>query len=99
MVNIITGDELIDQSSNGLKQKKSNKKLIRQFFQQEILWEGVERLFFVAKTSARDARSLIISRMNYIAADNLRGLCTPGHSCKENGKVLLNAILKRNAVN
>jgi hypothetical protein len=93
MVNIITGDDLIDQSSNGLKQK-SNKQLKRQFFQQGILWKGVGRLFSVTKSSARETRSFIVSRMKYIAADNLRGLCTPGHSCKENGKAVLNAIIK-----
>jgi len=99
MANIITGEDRIDQSRNGLKQKKASRQLIQQFFQQEFLWEGVGRLFSVAKSSARDARSLIVSRMNYIAADNLKGLCTPGHSCKENGKILLNAILKRHPMN
>eukprot|EP00984_Skeletonema_dohrnii_P022715 scaffold11812_cov137-Skeletonema_dohrnii-CCMP3373.AAC.3 len=95
MVNIITGDDHLDQSSNGLKQKKGNKQLMQQLSQQDFLWEGVERLFSVTKASARDTRSLIVSRMKFIAADNLRGLCTPGHSCKENGKVLLSAILKQ----
>ena len=95
MVNVITGNDRLDQSSNGLKQKKDNKQLIEQFSQQDILWDGVERLFSVTKTSVRDVRSLIVSRMKYIAADNLKGLCTKGHSCKENGKVLLNAIINK----
>ncbi|KAL7491896.1 hypothetical protein ACHAWT_001181 [Skeletonema menzelii] len=95
MVNIVTGDDRLDLSSNGFKQKKDNKQLIQQFSQQDFLWDGLERLFSVTKTSVRDVRSLIVSRMNYIAADNLKGLCTPGHSCKENGKVLLSAILNK----
>ncbi len=96
MVNIVTGDDRLDQISNGLKQRKGNKQLIQQLTQQDFLWEGVERLFSVTKSSARDVRSYLLSRMNYIATDNLKGLCTPGHSCKENGKVLLNTIIKQN---
>ncbi len=98
MVNIVTGDDRLDQISNGLKQRKDNKQLIQQLKQQDFLWEGVERLFSVTKPSARDVRSYLVSRMNYIAADNLKGLCTPGHSCKENGKVLLTTIMKQNEV-
>lgn len=96
MVNIVTGNDRFDQMSNGLKQRKNNKQLIQQLTQQDFLWEGVERLFSVTKSSARDVRSYLVSRMNYIAADNLKGLCTPGHSCKENGKLLLTTILKQN---
>lgn len=95
MANIVTGNDFVDKNSNGLMQKKDNKQLIRQLDQQEKLWQGAASLFSITKASARDARSLVISRMNLIAADNLRGQCTAGHSCKENGKMLLNAMIQQ----
>lgn len=95
MANIVTGNDNIDKNSNGLMQKKDNKQLIRQLDQQEKLWQGVASLFSITKASARDARSLVIARVNLIAADNLRGQCTAGHSCKENGKMLLSAMIQQ----
>ena len=92
MVNIITGNDGLDQRNNGLKQQNANEQLLQQSSKQDLLWKGVGRLFSVTKSSVRDIRTLIVSRMKYIAIENLKGLCTPGHSCKENGKFLLSAI-------
>ena len=91
MNNVFTGNEAVDQNL-GFKTKKDNKKLIRQFFEQKKLWRGLQGLFSVSPESAADARMLILDRMQEIAEDNLRGQCTPGHSCKEGAQSLLQRV-------
>ncbi|KAL7471434.1 hypothetical protein ACHAXS_011722 [Conticribra weissflogii] len=88
MHNVFTGDNGTDKTI-GLKKYTSNKRLIKQFFEQDKMWKGLSVYFSVSKESAKDARWLIMDRMQEIAADNLRGQCTPGHSCKQGAQYLL----------
>jgi len=88
MNNVFTGDNNTDKTI-GLKKYTSNKKLIKQFFEQDKMWKGLSLYFSISKNSANDARWLILDRLQEIAADNLRGQCTPGHSCKQGAQALL----------
>lgn len=88
MSNVITGNATYDKT-NGLKSRATNAKLIRQYFAQDHLWNGLNQLFSVRKADASHAKSFITERLALIAKENLAGQCTAGHSCKNRTKDVL----------
>lgn len=64
---------------------------------QEEMWIGVGLSFGVKKERVRDLRRSLTQHLPEIVADNLRGQCTKGHSCKDNTKQALEELLKRSA--
>lgn len=95
MDNVVTGDETHDQK-NKLSNIKKNKNLLKQFNKQvsaqEKLWSGISVLFKVSKQHAKTAREFIVENMPKIAEDNLKGQCTPGHSCKNGTQSVLKSV-------
>ena len=57
------------------------------------LWRTVEHQFGLTQENARRLHSHIRTNMRAIAADNLKGQCTNGHSCKESSKEILQMII------
>lgn len=64
---------------------------------QEEMWIGVGVSFGVKRESVKDLRQSLTQHLPEIVADNLRGQCTKGHSCKDNTKHALEELLKRSA--
>jgi len=60
---------------------------------QNQLWSVAKSRFGFSPGSASRLRSYISDHLESIAADNLRGQCSGGHSCKDSSKVLLQAII------
>ncbi|KAL7534400.1 hypothetical protein ACHAWF_004822 [Thalassiosira exigua] len=91
MFNVVTGDKKIDEK-HGLKRRTTNKRLIQQYFQQKELWKYLSMLFSVMADNAQLSRSILVERKREIAEENLKGQCTPGHSCKNRTKEVLGKI-------
>lgn len=95
MDNVVTGDESHDQK-NKLSNIKKNKSLLqkfnKQYFAQDKLWSGINLLFTVSKDQAKSARKFIVGNKQKIAEDNLKGQCTPGHSCKNETQSVLKSV-------
>eukprot|EP00578_Thalassiosira_sp_NH16_P017051 CAMPEP_0181126456 /NCGR_PEP_ID=MMETSP1071-20121207/27644_1 /TAXON_ID=35127 /ORGANISM="Thalassiosira sp., Strain NH16" /LENGTH=380 /DNA_ID=CAMNT_0023212069 /DNA_START=586 /DNA_END=1725 /DNA_ORIENTATION=- len=90
MNNVVTGNAYADRM-NGIQNLPQDKqsKLITQYFHRRELWRALGDLFLISKEAARFAKSIIVERTNEIALDNLRGQCTPGHSCKNETRAIL----------
>ena len=56
------------------------------------LLQWIERDFGIQREAFRETRQLLVDRLARIAADNLRGQCTTGHSCKNSTKQLLQQL-------
>ena len=91
MNNVITGDKEIDKR-NVMKRLSSNKRFMKQFTQQQTLWASMKNSLSISVTNVQSARSIIVNRMKEIAADNLKGQCTGGHSCKNGTKAVLERL-------
>lgn len=95
MDNVVTGDESHDKK-NKLSSIKKNKGLLqkfnKQYFAQDKLWSGISVLFKVSKQQAESARTFIVRNTQKIAEDNLKGQCTPGHSCKNDTQSVLKSV-------
>jgi hypothetical protein len=61
--------------------------------QQEKLWAIAESRFGFRMKTAKHVHDYLNLHMHEIALDNLRGQCTRGHSCKDQSKLVLNAII------
>ena len=72
MDNVVTGIEAFDKK-NKLKAASKNKQLAekfnKQFFAQDMMWNGLHILFSVSRQRAKDARKLMMDRMQQIAED------------------------------
>ena len=60
---------------------------------QNEIWKGVEEVFFVSMEKAKGVRNYIRHNLKLIAADNLKGQCTKGHSCKSTSKDILKGLM------
>ena len=60
---------------------------------QRQLWEATTPRFGLTPEHGSHLRSYLKEHLKSIAADNLRGQCSSGHSCKETSKILLQAIV------
>lgn len=65
----------------------------KQEIMQQQLWEATTPRFGLAPEHGSRLRSYLKAHLQSIAADNLRGQCSTGHSCKETSKILLQAIV------
>jgi hypothetical protein len=59
-----------------------------------VLWNILEKLFFISKKKASDTNQFVQDHMAQIAKENLEGQCTSGHSCKNSSAVLLQKLMK-----
>ena len=59
----------------------------------EKLWRVSEYAFGVTKTSVMKTQDFLVSNKRAIAAENLLGQCTTGHSCKGSAKEKLRKIV------
>ena len=60
---------------------------------QAKIWMGVEAVFCVSTQKVKAVRKYMTDNLKVIAADNLKGQCTKGHSCKSSSKDMLKAIM------
>ncbi len=60
---------------------------------QSQLWSVATPRFGFSPEQGSRLRAYLKEHLRSIAADNLRGQCSAGHSCKESSKVLLQAIV------
>lgn len=60
---------------------------------QSQLWSATTPRFGFAPENGSRLRTYLKEHLGRIAADNLRGQCSAGHSCKESSKILLQAIV------
>lgn len=90
MDRVLTGDEETD-GTHALKAARRDA-VARQSFQQQEMWDVVSATYSVSAQNAEFARTLIVGRARFIAAENLRGQCTPGHSCKNRTREILEKI-------
>eukprot|EP00581_Thalassiosira_minuscula_P013163 CAMPEP_0183728592 /NCGR_PEP_ID=MMETSP0737-20130205/28462_1 /TAXON_ID=385413 /ORGANISM="Thalassiosira miniscula, Strain CCMP1093" /LENGTH=508 /DNA_ID=CAMNT_0025960585 /DNA_START=143 /DNA_END=1669 /DNA_ORIENTATION=+ len=93
MNNVITGIDNVDETTSGFKAKRQDQHLIQQYFRQKEIWRILAEDFAVSNEGATYARSLIVGRMHFIAEENLRGQCTPGHSCKNQTRGMLEKLI------
>lgn len=49
-------------------------------------------LFKVSRKKAKKTREFIVGNVGKIAEDNLKGQCTPGHSCKNGTWAVLKSM-------
>ena len=59
------------------------------------LWDSIETRFGMDRWHVRDTKDILIERIGPIAAENLRGQCTKGHSCKEETREMLRQLSKQ----
>ncbi len=63
---------------------------------QEKLLKFVNQSFAFDMAIATSTIKSILTNIKSIAADNLKGQCTPGHSCKDTAKLLLKKLASKN---
>ena len=59
---------------------------------QPIMWNAVQKHFRISQPSIARLRTYLTEHMAGLAQDNLKGQCTPGHSCKESSQKVLQEI-------
>jgi Putative rhamnosyl transferase len=74
-------------------QRKIYKKAEKEVDLQSEMWTGVKKVFCVSIVNAKIVRDYIKVHLQAIAADNLKGQCTKGHSCKESSIGILKLIM------
>jgi hypothetical protein len=60
---------------------------------QAHIWTGVQKTFGIDRALVMKVRRSMKQHLVEIAADNLKGQCTKGHSCKENSKQILKELV------
>lgn len=58
-----------------------------------LTWQNMLETFAIQKERVKLANLYLRNNLISIAKDNLKGQCSPGHSCKNSSKFLLNFIL------
>ena len=69
-----------------------------QMEKQDVLWSGIEEYMHITKRDSARTKSYIMSHQAAIAADNLKGQCTKGHSCKNSTQEVLQKIARRKGI-
>ena len=77
----------------GTSQKISFRRGNTQAQLQDKMWNGAEAIFCISRQNIVHTKQHVVHHLADIAAENLRGQCTKGHSCKQEAKVLLKRIL------
>lgn len=62
---------------------------------QDVLWAGIEEFMHITRAESEQTKVYLEQHLAQIAADNLRGQCTKGHSCKDSTRVLLEKIAQQ----
>ena len=60
-----------------------------QMEKQDDLWTGIEQYMHIMTRNASETKKYMKEHLAAIAADNLKGQCTKGHSCKDSTKTVL----------
>jgi len=60
---------------------------------QTELWQFTEESFGISKVDVRSANAYLNKYSSLIAEENLRGQCTPGHSCKNSTQMKLKKVV------
>jgi hypothetical protein len=100
MDNVVTGNNSFDKKNKlavlqRAKKKDVIEKFNQQYFAQDKLWAGLKVIFAVKRDKATGARKFIVDNNQKIAEDNLKGQCTPGHSCKNGTQSVLKSVSSR----
>jgi len=66
-----------------------------QMEKQDVLWSGIEEYMHITKEDSARAKDYIKSHQAAIAADNLKGQCTKGHSCKHSTQEVLQNLAQK----
>lgn len=74
-------------------QRKIYNKFEKQVNLQSEMWTGVKNVFCISTVNAKIVRDYIKVHLQAIAADNLKGQCTKGHSCKVSSIGILKLII------
>lgn len=74
--------------------KSFYKRAASQGQKQHQMWQGTHNVFALNKSEIEATKSYIGDHLREIAADNLSGQCTKGHSCKSESKALLKELAK-----
>ena len=69
-----------------------------QIEKQDVLWSGIEEYMHITKKDSARAKDYIKSHQAAIAADNLKGQCTKGHSCKHSTQEVLQNLAKKEKI-
>jgi hypothetical protein len=84
--------------SNVLLSHNTDPSLLKELEQwsqlQRRAWREVTRIFGIEESSVVRMHAAISADLPLVAADNARGQCTPGHSCKPSSKTALSALAK-----
>ena len=62
---------------------------------QDVLWDGIEEFMHITRAGSEQTKNYLEQHLSQIAADNLKGQCTKGHSCKDSTRVLLEKIAQQ----
>lgn len=62
---------------------------------QDVLWAGIEEFMHITRAESEQTKIYLEQHLAQIAADNLKGQCTKGHSCKNSTRVLLEKIAQQ----
>jgi hypothetical protein len=62
---------------------------------QDKIWDGAEPIFGIDRQQIISTKHYLTQHLGAIAADNLKGQCTKGHSCKQEAKTMLKRIVNR----
>jgi hypothetical protein len=80
-----------------LVQEHSHKKMYKHATSQSAfqykIWEAAEPLYRLDRKQVIQTKKYLKQHLAAIAADNLKGQCTKGHSCKQDAKIILQQIL------
>jgi hypothetical protein len=82
-------------NEKGTADRKYEKGALQQKHLQEKLWKLIGPKFGLLPETAARLHDYLKINMQSIAADNLEGQCTVGHSCKNSSKILLQTIIDR----
>ena len=89
------GDDDVQKERQSSKDRNHNKKPktpeeLKQL--QPIMWKAVQKHFRIQPDSVGQLRIYLTQHMASLTQDNLRGQCTPGHSCKQSSQELLQQL-------
>jgi mRNA degradation ribonuclease J1/J2 len=62
---------------------------------QDKIWAGAEPIFGINRQQIISTKNYLTQHLGTIAADNLKGQCTKGHSCKQEAKTMLRRIVNQ----
>ena len=91
MVHVAIPRQEEEENNNSNNDKKENKARLFPGGKDplSLLWDGVENSYGMSRHQIRELRTYLVQHTSRIAADNLKGQCTKGHSCTAATKTIL----------